>query len=167
MKKIGTEMKWALIFAAMTLLWMWLEKLAGLHDVHIDKHPVYTNFIAIPAIAVYVLALRDKKKRDYCHRITYLQAFISGLIMTAFITILSPITQLITSKLITPNYFVNVIEYAVSHGLSTRQEAEGYFSLNNYIIQGLMGAPFMGITTSAIVAFFVSSKRAKKQNSEG
>ncbi len=38
MKKISTEIKWALIFVAMSLLWMLLEKLSGLHSTHIDKH---------------------------------------------------------------------------------------------------------------------------------
>jgi len=51
-------------FSVMSLLRMLLEKLAGLHSAHIDKHPVYTNFIAVPAITVYVFALLDKKKRN-------------------------------------------------------------------------------------------------------
>ncbi len=161
MKKITTEIKWALIFVAMTLSWMLFEKLAGFHDVNIDKHPIVTNFIAIPAIAVYVLALLDKRKRDYNGVMTYKQGFISGLIITAIVTILSPLTQVITSLLITPDYFKNVIEYSVSHGLKSREEAEKYFSLGNYIIQGLIGAPIMGIITTAIVAVFTMKKPKK------
>ncbi len=142
----------------MTLVWMLLEKLAGLHDTHIDKHPVFTNFIAIPAILVYVLALLDKRKRDYNGIMSYKQGFISGLIITAIVTVLSPLTQVITSLLITPDYFRNVIEYSVSHGLKSREEAENYFSLGSYIIQGLIGAPVMGIITTAIVALFTTKK---------
>ncbi len=158
MKKITIEIKWALIFVAMTLVWMALERLAGLHDTHIDKHPVFTNFIAIPAILIYFLALIDKRKRDYNGVMSYRQGFISGLIITAIVTVLSPLTQTITSLLITPDYFSNVIEYSVSHGLKSRDEAEKYFSLGSYIIQGLIGAPAMGIITTAIVAVFTSKK---------
>jgi len=161
MKKITTEIKWALIFVAMTLSWMLFEKLAGFHDANIDKHQIVTNFIAIPAIAVYVLALLDKRKRDYNGVMTYKQGFISGLIITAIVTILSPLTQVITSLLITPDYFKNVIEYSVSHGLKSREEAEKYFSLGSYIIQGLIGAPIMGIITTAIVAVFTMKKPKK------
>jgi len=161
MKKITTEIKWALIFVAMTLSWMLFEKLAGFHDANIDKHQIVTNFIAIPAIAVYVLALLDKRKRDYNGVMTYKKGFISGLIITAIVTILSPLTQVITSLLITPDYFKNVIEYSVSHGLKSREEAEKYFSLGNYIIQGLIGAPIMGIITTAIVAVFTMKKPKK------
>jgi len=161
MKKITTEIKWALIFVAMTLSWMLFEKLAGFHDANIDKHQIVTNFIAIPAIAVYVLALLDKRKRDYNGVMTCKKGFISGLIITAIVTILSPLTQVITSLLITPDYFKNVIEYSVSHGLKSREEAEKYFSLGSYIIQGLIGAPIMGIITTAIVAVFTMKKPKK------
>ena len=46
MKNIKIEIKWAIIFAVMGLVWMFIEKLVGLHNEHIDKHAIYTNFIA-------------------------------------------------------------------------------------------------------------------------
>jgi len=88
----------------MTLIWMLLEKLAGLHDEHIDKHPIYTNFIAIPAIAIYVFSLLDKRKKFYKGAMTYKQGFISGLVITAIVTVLSPLSQYITPTIITPEY---------------------------------------------------------------
>lgn len=158
MGKIKIEIKWALIFVLMTLVWILLERLAGLHDVNIDKHPIFTNFIAIPAIAIYIFALLDKRKNFYKGVMSYKQGFISGLIITLIVTILSPLTQYITSSFITPDYFNNAIKYAVENNLLSLQEAEGYFNLKSYIIQGLIGAPLMGIITSAIVAFFTKSK---------
>ncbi|MFA7361707.1 MAG: DUF4199 family protein, partial [Candidatus Kapaibacterium sp.] len=78
MKKISIEIKWALIFAAMTLVWLVLEKLAGFHSANIDKHHIVTNFIAIPAITVYVFAFLDKRKKYYGGSMTYLQGFLCG-----------------------------------------------------------------------------------------
>lgn len=158
MKNIKIEIKWAIIFALMTLLWMVLERSAGLHDTHIDKHAVYTNFIAIPAISVYVFALLDKRKNFYHGKMTYIQGFICGLIITIFVTVLSPLTQYITSTIITPDYFENAIAYGVSTGKTTPEAAEDYFNLENYIIQGLIGAPFMGLITTALVAIFTRRK---------
>lgn len=154
MENIKIEIKWAIIFALMTLLWMLLERSVGLHDTHIDKHSVYTNFIAIPAISVYVFALLDKRKNFYHGKMAYLQGFICGLIITLFVTVLSPLTQYITSTIITPDYFENAIAYGVSTGKITPEAAEDYFNLKNYIIQGLIGAPFMGLITTALVAIF-------------
>ena len=154
MEKNKIEIKWAIIFTLMILVWMFLEKLAGLHSEHIDIHPIYTNFIAIPTIIIYVLALLDKRKNDYNGIMTYKQGLISGLIIALLVTILSPLTQYITSTMITPDYFSNAIEYVVSESKMNQIEAENYFSLNNYIIQALIGAPIVGIVTTAIVAIF-------------
>lgn len=154
MTNFKIEIKWALIFAAMTLGWMMLERLVGLHSTHIDKHLLYSNLIAIPAIAVYVFALLDKRKNYYQGKMTYQQGFMSGLVISLLVMVLSPITQVITSLVIAPDYFANVIQYSVSTGKMTQTEAADYFNLKSYIIQGLAGAPVMGIVTSAIVAFF-------------
>ena len=82
----------------------------------------------------------------------------AGLIMTAVITLFVPITQYITSAIITPNYFDNMIAYSVDHGKSTQAEAEAYFNMKNYIIQSVIFTPAMGIVTTAIVALFVRTK---------
>ena len=159
MKKISIEIKWALIFAAMTLVWLVLEKLAGFHSAHIDKHYIVTNFIAIPAIAVYVFAFLDKRKNYYGGSMTYMQGFLCGVIISLFVTVLSPLTQTIVTYVITPEYFSNAIKHAVSTGAMTQQDAENYFNNSNYIMMGLMGAPVMGLVTSAIVAIFTRKKR--------
>lgn len=158
MKNLKIEIKWAIIFAVMSLFWMVLEKAAGLHDIHIDKHVIYTNFVAIPAIAVYVFALLDKRKQFYDGKMTYMQGFFCGLVITVFVTILSPLTQYITSTIITPDYFENAIAYGISSGKTSPEAAEDFFNLRSYIIQGLIGAPIMGILTTIIVAFFTRKK---------
>jgi hypothetical protein len=158
MKKYSIEIKWGLIFVGMQLLWMLMERLTGLHAEHIDKHATYSNFIAIPAILVYVFALLDKRKNDLGGTMTYKQGFISGLIITLVVTILSPLTQTITSLYIVPDYFTNVIDYTVEQGKMTREAAENYFNLKSYILQVLIATPIMGIVTTAIVALFTRRK---------
>lgn len=154
LKNFRTEIKWALIFAATMLVWMLLERVAGLHDTYIDKHAIYTNLFAIPAIAVYVFALLDKRKSDYHGVMSYKQGFLSGLIITLIVTVLTPITQYLTTSIITPDYFANVIEYSVQQGEMTREAAEGHFNTKSYIIMGMVGAPVMGVLTTSVVAFF-------------
>jgi hypothetical protein len=159
MKQYKIELKWALIFVAMMLGWMVLERLVGLHDQHIHLHPVFTNLIAIPAILIYVLALLNKRERHFNGYMNYSQGFITGLVITLFVTVLAPLVQIITSTLITPDYFANVISYSVREGKMSQMEAEAYFNLKSYIIQVLIGTPAMGIVTAAIVALFTRKKR--------
>lgn len=158
MKNIRVEIKWAIIFVIISLLWMLLEKQAGLHNENIDKHATYSYLFAIPAIAVYVMALLDKRKNHYGGFMTYKQGFIAGLIITLIVTILSPLTQYITSTYIATDYFPNAIKYAVSQGKMSQAEAENFFNLKSYIWQGLLGTAMMGIITSAIVAIFTKRK---------
>ena len=159
MKSIRIEIKWAFIFIGMSLLWMLLEKLLGLHSTHIDKHMYLTNLFAIPAILVYVLALKDKKKNYYQGQMSYKQGFISGLIITLIVTLFAPLTQWITSTIITPEYFPNVIAHSVETGYhSSLEEAEAYFNLKNYMVQSVIGSLIMGVVTAAVVAIFVRTK---------
>src|SRR5690554_2986428 len=159
MEQIRIEIKWALIFVGMSLLWMLGEKLVGLHSTHIDLHMYLTNLFAIPAILVYVLALKEKKRKTYHQQMTFKQGFISGLIITLIVTLFSPLTQWIISTVITPEYFPNVIAYSVETGYhKSLAEAEAYFNLKNYIVQSTIGALVMGTITSAIVAFFLRTK---------
>ncbi|HKK75108.1 MAG TPA: DUF4199 domain-containing protein [Saprospiraceae bacterium] len=159
MQKYRIELKWAIIFMATTLVWMILEKLVGLHSTHIDKHMIYTNFFAIPAIIIYVLALLDKRKNFYGGQMTYQQGFLTGLWITLIVTIFSPLTQYIISTVITPDYFSTVIDYVITHDMMTEEAARKQFNLKNYIIQATIGALIMGVVTSAIVAIF-TRKRA-------
>lgn len=156
------EIKWAILFSLMALLWMTLEKLCGLHGKYIDYHLYLTNLFAIPAIWFMVLALKDKKKNFYHGIITYKQGLISGIILSVIIAIISPLTQWITSFLISPEYFPNVIKRSVELGYyPTTAEAEANFNYKNYAIQGAVGALIMGIVTTAVAMIFIRTKKEK------
>src|SRR5690606_30584819 len=120
-----SEFKWALLFSVMGLLWLALEKLSGLHGPYIDYHLYLTNLFAIPAIIVMVMALKDKKKNYYGGQMNYRQGLVSGIILSSIIALLSPLTQWVTSFVISPEYFPNVIERSVELGhFKTTAEAE-------------------------------------------
>lgn len=160
MKNIKIEIKWAIIFSIVGLLWMLLEKLSGLHGKYIDYHLYLTNLFAIPAIWMMVLALIEKKEKYYAGNMTYLQGLISGIILSAFIALLSPLTQWITSYVITPEYFPNVIKRSVEIGYySTTEEAQANFNYENYAIQGAIFAFIIGAVTTAIAMIFIRTKK--------
>lgn len=162
MKDIKIEIKWAIIFSIMALLWMVLEKLSGLHSKYIDYHPYLTNLFAIPAIWVMVLALKSKKKNSYNGQMSYTQGLIAGIILSFIIALLSPLTQWITSYVITPEYFPNVIKRSVELGYyKTTADAEAYFNYKNYAIQGAIGSLVMGMVTTAIAMIFIRTKKPK------
>jgi hypothetical protein len=160
MKKIKIEVKWAVIFSLMTLVWMTLEKITGLHDKYLDYHISVSYFFAIPAIWVMVLAIKNKKFEFYNGIISYKQGLVFGIILSVFIAILSPITQWIISYIISPDYFKNVIKYSIEMGYyKSIEEAEAYFNYKNYAFQNAIAALFMGIITTAIAMIFIKSNK--------
>ncbi|MCU4164546.1 DUF4199 domain-containing protein [Carboxylicivirga caseinilyticus] len=158
MSKFRIEIKWAITFFAVIILWTVFEKMIGLHDEHIDIHAKITNLFAIPAILIYILALLEKRRKDFNDKMTWLQGFVSGLIITFIVALLSPLSQVLTHEYLSPQYFDNIIAYSVKNNLSTQVEAEGYFNLTSYIYMSVVGALMMGFITSAVVAFFVKKK---------
>ncbi|WP_445716921.1 DUF4199 domain-containing protein [Flavobacterium sp.] len=160
MKKIKIEIKWAVIFSLVTLLWMLLEKLCGLHGKYIDYHLYLTNIFAIPAIIVMVMALKNKKNSYYNGQMSYKQGLISGIILSFIIALISPFTQWIISYIISPEYFPNVIKHSLEIGyFKTIEEAKANFNYKNFAIQSSIGALVMGIITTAIAMIFIRTKK--------
>lgn len=158
MRRYAIEIKWALIFTAVSILWMVFEKLMGWHGPRIEQHAMLTNLFAIPATAMCVLTLLEKRKKYYNGVMSWKQGFFTGLRMTLIVVALSPVAQIITTNVISPEYFPNVIAYAVSSGYMTQEEAEAFFGLRNYIVQSMIGGLVIGTATSAVVAIFTRKK---------
>ncbi|MCB0594772.1 MAG: DUF4199 domain-containing protein [Lewinellaceae bacterium] len=157
MQKYTHEIKWGLIFTAAALLWIAFEKAMGWHGEKIAQHPTMTNLFAIVAIAVYVFALLEKRKK-LGGVMTWKEGFISGLLITLVVVLLSPLSQWLTHAVITPEYFNNAIAYAVENGKASQEQAESYFNLKSYMMQATIGGLVLGVVTSAIVALFVRKK---------
>jgi len=161
--KISTEIKWALIFSVATLAWMLAEKVSGLHDRYIDYQMYLTLLFLIPAVWIYLLALKNKRKKDYGGRFTYFQGFVSGFFLTIFITLLSPLTQWVTSFVITPGYFNTVIQRSVELGYyPSEEEAKAYFNFKNYIKGSMTFSFFFGMTTTAVLMLFLRNKKSRE-----
>lgn len=161
MKSKLIEIKWAIIFTVIALLWMMFEKSMGWHDALIAKHSLYTNWFALIAILVYIVALLDKRKNSFNGKMRWMDGFKSGVLISIFVAILSPLSQYITHEIISPNYFENIRNFSIESGEMTKEQAEDYFSFNSYVFQAAIGALVMGVVTSAVVALFVKSKKTK------
>lgn len=159
MKKITIEVKWGILFSIASLVWMIIENSVGLHDEYINKQALYTNLFGLIAIAIYALAIREKKYLYFKGEMTWQQGFISGVILSIVISLISPIVQYITYTFITPNFFTNFINYTVANNIQTQAQAEAYFSIKSYMIQSIFGGFSMGIIMAAIVALFLKTKK--------
>lgn len=152
MKNRQLEIRWGIYFILMQLGWMFLEKSLGYHDARIAEHASFSMWVMVPSLLMYFFALHFKWIKDYGGKMSYKQGLISGLVVTAVVTVLTPLSQTINSLLISPEYFPNVIAYTVASGAMTQAAAEAYFNLTSYILQSTLFAPAAGIVTSLIMA---------------
>ncbi|MFD1770767.1 DUF4199 domain-containing protein [Sphingobacterium suaedae] len=160
MKNIKIEIKWAVFFAIMTLVWMFLEKLSGLHGKYIDYHLYLTNLFVFPAIWFMVLALKDKKRNFYNGSMTYKQGLISGIVLSLLLAVLSPLTQWIISYVITPEYFPNVIKRSVElEYYKTTADAQAHFNYKSYAVSSTIFFFVFGVVTTAMVMLFLRTRK--------
>jgi hypothetical protein len=136
---------------------MALEKNLGWHDRLIEQHATYTLLYAPIAILIYVFALFEKRRKTYSGRMSYIQGFLSGLVLTLIVVLLTPLSQYLSHSVISPDYFSNIIQLTVNTGKMTLVEAEGYFNLMNYITQSFLFASVMGVLTTSVVMIFLRS----------
>ena len=158
MTNFKIEFRWSLIFMFAQLVWLYFEKAVGLHDELIAKHLIYTNLFAIVAIVIYVLALLDKKRHFFLGKMTWKQGFLTGIVISIIVAVISPLTQYITHTYISPGYFDTIIDYKVGNSTMTVENAQIYFNLKRYMLQSVFDALSIGVVTAAIVAFFLKSK---------
>lgn len=152
----------------MCSIWLWtaLERLCGLHDEHIARVRFYTNFFIIPLIFLYLAALIDKRRIDYNGQITFRQGFRTGLVLTAILAALSPLTQYVIAKVVSPHFFENAIALVVSQDLIPEEEARKFFSLGNYIRHSILTTPLFGMLITLFVAIIAPKigKNSPKEN---
>lgn len=155
MSKFAIEFKWAIVFTVVSLLWMFFEKAMGWHGEHIEQHALYTNFFALPAVIVYILAIWDKRENFFNGSMSWKQGFISGAIVSILVAAFSPLAQYIGYVFISPEYFENMIAFRTENDLMKIELAREYFTLSTFMIQSVFFALSAGIVTSAIVALFL------------
>ena len=133
MSKYKTEIKWGVIYIVAFLLWMVFEVLMGWHSTNIEMQPYLTNLFFIVAIGVYYIFMKSKRDNDFGGTMTWKQGFISGLIMTAVVVLLTPLAQYLVNTVISPDYFSTVIDYVDEHGMMERADAEAHFNTPNSV----------------------------------
>ena len=154
MNKYSSEIKWGIIFTIVAMGWMYFEKSMGWHGDHIDKLANYTLFFMPIAIMIYVLGIRERRHLQN-GIISWKEGFISGLIITLVVALLSPISQYIVHNIISPDYLSNLIKYTVDEGFLTQEQAEVNFNLKSYMSQAFIRALGSGAFTSAIVSLIL------------
>jgi len=161
MKNYIIEIRWAFIFTITAILWAGIEKLMGMHDSNIGTQPVFSFLFAIPAIAVYFLALLEKKQKTYNGNMSWKEGVVSGFVMSLFVAVLSPIAQWAIYTQISPEFFAKAVKFYTNRHILTEERALEAFNIQAYMKKSITESLSMGVITSALVALIVKTKTPK------
>lgn len=150
-----TDLKWGLILAASSLLWVVLEKALGLYGNYIPLYIRATNLYGIPALLIYCLAMINKREKDYGGIMTWKQGFISGLMISVIVLLLTPLLKYISYSLIAPEYFENIIHFGAHVKNKNEAALRGFFNMSNTIKQSMYAIALLGPIAAAMAAMTV------------
>lgn len=148
--ELKLPIKWGLILFLATLIWMYFEKIMGWHGENIMDHALYTNLYDIVFALIYYLAFTEY--RNSKDEVSFKDGLFFGIKLTAFIAFVSPITQSVIHKIISPEFFPNIIKLAVDNKILSPEQAKAQFNLASYIIQNFIGTAILGIIMTLIIA---------------
>ena len=159
MKKFEIELKWATAFTAISVVWVYFEKYLGYHDEFVSSQGVFSFWLLVPHVLIYVVSIREKRERYYNGEITWQKAFISGVILSVVIAGLSPAAIYLMTEVVSPDYISNIIEVRSEQGIP-RDGLVQVFNLNAMISQTIFNNLATGVFFSAIIALIFKNKKA-------
>jgi hypothetical protein len=146
------EVRYGLVLALASFVWITLEYAVGLHTTHIAYHPVVTNFFLL--IPIYLMWRALKHRRDVLERgqLDWWQGIASGMFISVVAGALAAPTMWIFITFVNPNFFSAMIEFSVKTGYHQKLDhAEAYFNFPAYAIQSTLMPIVLGFVVSVIL----------------
>lgn len=157
MEKFKIEFKWASIFTAINLIWVYIEKYLGLHDQHIDYHSIVSLVMLIPFALCIFMSLKQKREAYYNGKMTWQKAFLSGALLSLVVAGLSAGPVYVMSQYISPDFFEMAKSESLKRGASDEMVNQ-FFNLNAYISQAIMFYLAFGVMISAVIGLILKRK---------
>lgn len=165
-----TALKYGFLIVIFLFLWLTLEYMVGLHSEHIQFHPIATLLsLIIPLLFLYYGMREAQKSYRGIEEFTYRKAFLTGLLISLVVAVLSPLGQWIFHALLAPGFFdsmqPNLEAQQLARGVDAevaREEAADASYLSTYLMQTAVGYLIAGAIMSAILAIFIRDKRFPK-----
>lgn len=160
-----TEMKYGVIIAAVSALWVIIQDLVGLHDKYIQ----YQNMVSwlgfiVPIVGLF-LAIKEKRDKEFEGAIAYGQCIKTGLLTSVVSGFFGAIFQFVFTKFINPNFLSAMLELQrqamLDKGLPPEaiDRAMGFmefsFSPLFFTIMAFVGALIIGLIFSLIFGAFL------------
>ena len=139
------------------LLWLSLEYMVGLQDTYIAFYPYVSLLSVVIPVVCYRMALKEKIEK--LGKLTFKQAFISGLIITLFTCLLAVPVQLVFHKFINPDFFETMIQYSAKSSKLPIETAAMFYNIGSSIIESVLFTIVTGIIISLVFALWMRTEK--------
>lgn len=163
MKKFSIEFKWAAIATLAALIWMFIVRAMGYHEVEKIRFEFgFQILFNLILILFYWLGIRQKKKEFYEGVITWQQAVFTGLVMCVLISFFYPLIQYITYYQVSPHFMEMLQEAYVTQTKMSAEEAAKNATFDFFMRESLKNNLSFGVVIVAIISYFIQTKDSDK-----
>ncbi|ALU28142.1 DUF4199 domain-containing protein [Myroides odoratimimus] len=163
MRNFSIEFKWASYATLAALLWMFIVKSLGFHDLEKIRYEVgFELLFNLVLIIFYWLGIRQKKREFYNGVVSWQRAFLSGLVICIMITFFFPIIQYITFNQVSPNFMATLQEALATQTSMSLEEATKNATFDIFLRNGVTNNLSFGVVFIAIISYFIQSKNIAK-----
>jgi len=167
-----TELKFGLIAGIGVSIYVLLEYLLGFHTTHPEIGEYSGYFSAIIPIVVILFAIRKKRDRSFKGLISFGQAFITGIIVTAISAFIITAFFVIYNDYINPEGMKNISNWkAEQMRLQSIPEEEIVASIEQWNAMNnplfvFAGSFFMGLIITVIFALVIRKRTSPSVNTD-
>ncbi|KZE83775.1 DUF4199 domain-containing protein [Myroides marinus] len=159
MRNFSIEFKWASLATLAALVWMFIVKSLGFHELEKIRYEVGLQLLFnLGLVVFYWLGIRQKKKEFYNGVISWQRAFLSGLIICIMITFFFPLIQYITFNQVTPNFMDILQEAMATQTKMSLEDAQNYATFDIFLRNGITNNLSFGVVIVAIISYFIQTK---------
>lgn len=162
------EQRSALAISLAIFLWIILMFLTGFHDQHI-KYQGLMGVIsfAFPAIGIW-WAIKHKRDKLFYGTISFMQALMSGVLISLFTSLVSVLLMWLYITIINPSFFRAQIEYERQRILTQVAEEQQqtyisevaeHFTSFNFLLSNFVISTVVCLIISLILAFLIKKHK--------
>lgn len=157
-RSFDIEFKWAAVCIVGILLWVFIERLVGLHHEHLQGLAQARHAMMGLFVCCHIACLYEKRKKCYRDQMRYWDGLVCCVALTVVVLVaLGPATYFIY-RVISPDLLFNLTHYEIANGQIMYQEMLQRNTMANHIVDHYTNFILYGLGLSLTLPLFTSRR---------
>lgn len=160
MRGFSTEFKWSAVFMLGMIVWIFAERLVGLHQEHLNRLADSRHALMIVLACCHLACLHEKRKKQYGDQMRYWDGLVSCFVLTVLVLIALLPVNYIVHTVISPDLRFNRTQYEIANSQFAYQEVLVRNTLANRNVDCLTQFILYGLGLSLTLPLFTTKRDA-------